>query len=193
MDKRTRLFLVIAVLAVGGYLAVRWYEQKQAAANGNTQGGAADGSNLNSIAPELVGGSTGPSIGPALSTPITINVTSSSPPAAANPVGQTMIGGTASPSPLALANPSNSMTGAQSAAPVNSDVSGGSGAATSAGTGTTATTPASSTAATPTTKTAGAPAASPAARPVTAHRSTPAKPVKRAGHPKAKPKPKVRS
>jgi hypothetical protein len=79
MSKNTKILLVVAGLAVLAYIGIRWYENKQASQNGNTQGGAGEGSNLNSVAPELVGGSTGPSIGPALSTPININVSSASP------------------------------------------------------------------------------------------------------------------
>jgi len=87
---RKHLLILLAVLVIGGFLVMRWYENKKAAeANNNGQANnlGPTGSNLNSIAPELVGGSTGPSIGPAMSVPIDITVTSSAPPAAANPIG----------------------------------------------------------------------------------------------------------
>jgi hypothetical protein len=200
MKKEYKIVLVVAALAVAAYLAIKWYENRQAASNGNTQGGAADGSNLNSIAPELVGGSTGPSIGPALSTPITINVTSGSPPASANPtvgVGPIGYGGgtpmqplsTATPSPLALANPSNSSTGVQAAAPVN-DTAAVPAGATAAGVGATAAVPQSSSG--PVTVTASGKSSNPVNK--TPPRTTKAKPtpIKRVGAPpKAKPKAKA--
>jgi hypothetical protein len=68
---RKHLILVAGsaiVAAVVVYVAYRWYQARQ----GNQVGGL--GTNLNSVAPELVGGSTGPSVGPALNTPITITL-----------------------------------------------------------------------------------------------------------------------
>jgi hypothetical protein len=189
VKKETKIILVVVALAIAGYIAVRWYENRQVASNGNTQGGAADGSNLNSIAPELVGGSTGPSIGPALSTPVTINVTSSAPPASANPTAQ-MVGGSATPSPLALSNPSNSATGAQASAPVNSTSPVPAGA-TSAGTGPTAAPPPSTS---PTSVTATpAPAAPVNKAPPKTTKAAPA-PIKRQGAPaKTTTKPKAKT
>lgn len=149
---RNHLIIVGVVVIIGGYLLMKWYEGRKDT-QGGSAGGASTGSNLNSIAPELVGGSTGPSVGPALSTPITINVSSQAPNAGSmQPVNNT------TPSPLGMANPTAgaitsgsplaASTGAQSAAPTSSDVPSPA-AASSAGTGTTAATPVTSTPSTP--------------------------------------------
>lgn len=75
MNKNTRTVIVIGVLAVGAYLLYRWYKNRQAAA-GTGQGAVSQlGSNLNSLAPELVGGSSGPSSGPQVTMPVTITLT----------------------------------------------------------------------------------------------------------------------
>jgi hypothetical protein len=74
MPKNTRTLLIIAAVAVAAYLGYRLYEKRKANAGTNSPTGAL-GTNLNSVAPELVGGSTGPSVGPALSSPVTINLT----------------------------------------------------------------------------------------------------------------------
>lgn len=75
MDKRTRTVLIIGVLAVGAYFFYRWYKNRQAA-TGTGQGAVSQlGSNLNSLAPELVGGSSGPSSGPQVTMPVTITLT----------------------------------------------------------------------------------------------------------------------
>lgn len=145
--KRSHILIAAAVLAVAAFLAVRWYEKRQQAVYGSglTQG-QDTGSNLNSVAPELVGGSTGPSIGPALSTPITINVNSSAPPETergANPVNSMTSASNTTRSPLDAANPVNGATGVQRGAPVYSDAMSMAGA-TSAGTGATYRTPAAS-------------------------------------------------
>lgn len=201
MDKKTGKYLLIAAVgALAIYLAIRWYENKKSNQYGSTQGGAGLGSNLNSVAPELIGGSTGPSIGPALSTPITINVTSSMPDNSlgANPVGSMVSRNNVTPSPLALANPDNSATGAQDAAPVPDDQSGG--GITSAGSGTTAMTPADSTEREPTVKTGTTPAMRgtpvtpvkskpPATSTPKTHEPAPHKPIRREGHPKQRRKP----
>lgn len=189
------MLLIVALAAAGIYLAIRWYENRKAAENGTAQGGAGLGTNLNSVAPELIGGSTGPSIGPALSTPITINVTSSMPDTSqgANPVGAMVSRNNVTPSPLALANPDNAATGAQSAAPVPEDQSGGGVA--SAGSGTTAMTPASTSESepnvpagyvgamqgTPVTPVGSKPPAVTPPKPVTPR---PAKPIRREGVPR---------
>lgn len=57
LTKGMRTFLIIAVLAVAAYFAYEWYINRQ-----STTGGSL-GANLNSVAPELVGGSTGPNSG----------------------------------------------------------------------------------------------------------------------------------
>jgi hypothetical protein len=59
MDKKQKTTLILAVVAVAVYLAYRWYENKQSANQGTTQ----LGSNLNSIAPALIAGSSGPTSG----------------------------------------------------------------------------------------------------------------------------------
>jgi hypothetical protein len=184
VKKETRILLIVAALAVAAYIAIRWYEGKQAAAGG-TAGSNPNvpvGSNLNSMAPELIGGSTGPSIGPALSTPITITVNNPTPPlqGAANPVGNMIASANTTRSPLGWANPDNSRTGAQASAPVPDDVSGGAGSASSAGTGTTATTPVSAGMSQPTTT--GRTVAGPSAqRTVTGHRQRRSRPLIRPG------------
>lgn len=93
MNKNAKIAIIVVVVAVGGYLAWRWYQNYKAA----QPGGGQLGTNLNSIAPELVGGSQGPVAQPAFDVPININVSSSSPPpetpdaqdqmVPANPVG----------------------------------------------------------------------------------------------------------
>lgn len=60
MSKRTRIVLIVAALAVAAYLVYRWYVNRQSGSANNTSG---LGSNLNSVAPELVGGSSGPDSG----------------------------------------------------------------------------------------------------------------------------------
>lgn len=183
--------IVAGVIAV--YLGIRWYENRKAAQEGNTQGGAGLGSNLNSVAPELIGGSTGPSIGPALSTPITINVTSPMPDTSlgANPVGSMVSSNNVVPSALALANPDNSATGAQDAAPVPEDASGG--GIDSAATGPTWSTPMSAAANQPNSTgiTRGIPTAPAERPPPRPHEPGPGKPVRRPGAPRH-PEPKGR-
>lgn len=75
MNKNTRTVILVGVLAVGAYLLYRWYINRQAA-TGTGQGAVSQlGSNLNSLAPELVGGSSGPSSGPQVTMPVTITLT----------------------------------------------------------------------------------------------------------------------
>lgn len=62
MSKRTRVILILIAVAVAAYLVYRWYMNRQAA-NTGTADTTGMGSNLNSVAPELVGGSTGPTSG----------------------------------------------------------------------------------------------------------------------------------
>lgn len=60
MSKRTRIILIIIGLVIAAYLVYRYYVNNQQQQNNNTSG---LGSNLNSVAPELVGGSSGPDSG----------------------------------------------------------------------------------------------------------------------------------
>lgn len=74
MSKRTRTILIVIGLAVAAYLAYRWYQNKQSGGTNSPTGGL--GTNLNSIAPELVGGATGPSSGLTYNqAPTTVNLT----------------------------------------------------------------------------------------------------------------------
>lgn len=76
MTKNGKIFLGVAVGALALYLAYRWYKSRsQAAGTGVPQ----LGTNLNSMAPELVGGSAGPSSGPQVTMPVTITLTESNP------------------------------------------------------------------------------------------------------------------
>jgi hypothetical protein len=76
VNKTGRALLLAGVAAVAVFLAWRWYQNYKAA----QPGGGQLGTNLNSIAPELVGGSSGPVAQPAFDVPVNITVTSSSPP-----------------------------------------------------------------------------------------------------------------
>lgn len=80
MTKKTaHALIIVAVVAVAGYLAYRWYRNRQAnGASGMNESGL--GSNLNSVAPELVGGSAGPTAGPAVSMPLNITLQETAPP-----------------------------------------------------------------------------------------------------------------
>lgn len=61
MSKRTRIILIILALAVVAYFAYRWWQNRNSGGlQGNTSG---TGSNLNSLAPSLVAGSSGPNSG----------------------------------------------------------------------------------------------------------------------------------
>lgn len=57
MDKKTKAILILGAVLVGGYLALRWWENRQGG------GGGQLGTNLNSVAPALIAGSTGPQSG----------------------------------------------------------------------------------------------------------------------------------
>jgi hypothetical protein len=64
---------MVGVLAVGAWFAWRYYQNYKA---GQTGGGVPQlGSNLNSVAPFLVGGSSGPAVSPAVNTPVNITIT----------------------------------------------------------------------------------------------------------------------
>lgn len=72
-DKMVKTLLMVGVLAVGAWFAWRYYQNYKA---GQTGGGVPQlGTNLNSIAPFLVGGSSGPAVAPAVNTPVNITIT----------------------------------------------------------------------------------------------------------------------
>lgn len=74
--------LILAGIAVAAYLAYRWWQSRQSA---SPTGGL--GTNLNSVAPELVGGSSGPDSGITYSPPSpTISITEPVDTEGANPV-----------------------------------------------------------------------------------------------------------
>lgn len=75
MKKDTKVLIIAAVVVAAGYIAWRLYQNYKA----NQPGGGQLGTNLNSIAPELVGGSQGPTAQPAFNVPVNISVSSSSP------------------------------------------------------------------------------------------------------------------
>lgn len=83
MSRRTWIIVGIAAAAVAAYLAWRWYRNRETAGSPSPTG--ALGTNLNSVAPELIGGSTGPSLGPAVSLPVNITLTSNVPDYASQP------------------------------------------------------------------------------------------------------------
>jgi|SRR5579859_2072327 len=59
MDAKQKKLLIIGAVAVAAYLAYRWYQNRQQ----NNTGSGQLGTNLNSVAPALIGGSSGPSSG----------------------------------------------------------------------------------------------------------------------------------
>lgn len=72
-DKTLKTLILVAVLAGAAYLAYRWYQNYK---SGQTGGGVPQlGTNLNSVAPELVGGSAGPSVAPVVNTPVNVTIT----------------------------------------------------------------------------------------------------------------------
>ena len=79
MDKRTKVGLLIGVLAVAAYIAWKLWQGKQAgqSASDNTNGASTSGtgSNLNSVAPELVAGATAGGTNAAPGAVIPVNVT----------------------------------------------------------------------------------------------------------------------
>lgn len=79
MNKNLRIVLILAAVAGVAYVAYRWYEAKVAASGTGLATGQL-GTNLNSIAPELVGGSEagGTQVAPAVSVPVNITMSSSS-------------------------------------------------------------------------------------------------------------------
>jgi hypothetical protein len=90
VNKTTKTLLWVAVAAVAAYLAYRWYQNKKSTA-GQQGTSASLGSNLNSEAPELIGGSqaAGTQVQPVLSVPVDVSISESSslpPETSANPV-----------------------------------------------------------------------------------------------------------
>ena len=72
-DKAVKTIILAGVLVLGAWFAWRYYQNWKA---GQAGGGVPQlGTNLNSMAPELVGGSTGPAVAPAVNTPINITIT----------------------------------------------------------------------------------------------------------------------
>jgi len=98
MEKKHKIILAVVALAVAGYLAWRWYQNRQAAQDGSPTG--ALGTNLNSVAPELVGGSAGPSVGPAVSLPVNITLTEQAAPLPEGNDGDEMKGRSRSANPV---------------------------------------------------------------------------------------------
>ena len=74
MNKQTRIWLFVGAAAIAVYFLYRYIQNR----GGTESGSGALGTNLNSVAPELIGGSSGPSQGPAVDVPVTINVTDTS-------------------------------------------------------------------------------------------------------------------
>jgi len=58
--KNPRTWIIIGAVAIAAYLLYRWWQNKQSATNSPT---GSLGTNLNSVAPELIGGSSGPESG----------------------------------------------------------------------------------------------------------------------------------
>lgn len=59
MSKRTKTILIVIAVVIAAYIAYRWWTNRQSNADNSQSLGA----NLNSAAPELVGGSSGPDSG----------------------------------------------------------------------------------------------------------------------------------
>lgn len=75
MNKNLKIGLIVVAVVIAAYFAWRWWQNRQQSTiQSPTQ---AFGTNLNSVAPELVGGSAGPSVGsaPAVSLPVNITLT----------------------------------------------------------------------------------------------------------------------
>jgi hypothetical protein len=56
VSKRTRIIIILIVVAVVGYFAWNWYQNNQSQVNSGDSTGESFGSNLNSPAPVLEGG-----------------------------------------------------------------------------------------------------------------------------------------
>lgn len=72
--KAVRVTVIVLAVAVAAYLGWRWYQNRQAQQGANGMNESGLGTNLNSVAPELVGGSSGPTAGPAVSMPLNITL-----------------------------------------------------------------------------------------------------------------------
>lgn len=83
MKKNAKVALWVAGLALAAYFAYRWWQHRQAGQDSSPTGSL--GTNLNSVAPELVGGSSGPSVGPAVSMPLNITLSQPQPPSSVMP------------------------------------------------------------------------------------------------------------
>lgn len=101
MSKGTKTLILVGVLVVAGYLGWRWYTNYKA----SQPGGGPLGTNLNSIAPDLVGGSSGPVAQPAFNVPVNISVTSTAPPPETPDSGDHMIAANPTMSYGGSANP----------------------------------------------------------------------------------------
>lgn len=80
MSKKQKIILGVVVLAVAAYFGYRWWKGRQDQGNAESPTGGL-GTNLNSVAPELVGGSSGPEVGPAVSMPLNITLAAPANPA----------------------------------------------------------------------------------------------------------------
>lgn len=97
MNRNMRLALIAALVVGAGYFAFRWWQNRNASpsagsvSNLTTSGGLTLGTNLNSKAPNLVGGTSaaGPNVGPAVELPVNVTmnstVQSAEKPSGANP------------------------------------------------------------------------------------------------------------
>jgi hypothetical protein len=74
VSKEVKIGLIVLAVAVAGYFAWRWW-QNHYSYNDESQA-QVSASNLSSVAPELVGGSAGPSVGsaPAVSLPVHVTI-----------------------------------------------------------------------------------------------------------------------
>lgn len=74
MHKHMKLFLIGLAAAIVAFFVWRWWTNRQSNNSGDNvaPGGSTD---LNSVAPELIGGSSGPNVGPAVSLPVNITLT----------------------------------------------------------------------------------------------------------------------
>jgi len=105
VTKNAKIAIGVAVLAVGAYLVYRWYQNRQAQTSGQSAISQL-GSNLNSMAPELVGGSSGPTSGPQVTMPVTITLTDSRTKQPEMASSQPVIGASSPPdNPLDISSP----------------------------------------------------------------------------------------
>lgn len=156
MNKNVKTLLIVAVAAVAIYLAYRWYENKKSSQAGANSTSASLGSNLNSVAPELIGGSQagGTQVQPVLSVPVDVTISESSqmpPEESANPVvpvnsttGNSLTdttaaaatGGSSTPATTPGGAPTSTASTSTSTTPTTSSNSGGSSGTSSGSSGT---------------------------------------------------------